>query len=594
MLGALLAPAPGRRVGRLALSAVVTVLIAGSPAMAADSSPDSSIALGQMAMGLLGGLALFLFGIDQMSSALKAVAGDTMRGVLQRLTANRFAGALTGAFVTAVIQSSSVTTVLVVGFTTAGLMTFQQSIGVIMGANIGTTITAQIIAFKVTKAALLMIALGFGLLFFTKRDIVREFGGILMGLGLVFFGMNIMSEAMQPLRDYPLFLELMQRMEAPLVAILVAAGFTALVQSSSATTAIIIVMAGQGLITLPAGIALALGANIGTCITALIAAIGRPPEAVRAATTHVVFNVAGVLLWIGLIDQLAQVVTAVSPVYPNLGAAERAMAETPRQIANAHTIFNVANTLVFIGLTPVIARVIVRLIPDRPAGVDAVIRAKYLDTDLLTTPAIALGQVHMEIRHLGEAVVDMLDKVMPAALGGSAVALRNVRGLDERVDHLHAAIVTYLGELSQQKLTEGQADEVLRLMDIANDLETVGDVIEVNLVEIGFNRIENNVQISARTREMLERFHAIVLQALESAVDAAADNDIEAAKSVIGLKKEITTISSLFSEYESRRLVADEPNRLEAYTLEIGMTEKLQRIYFYAKRIARAMARERR
>ncbi|MDJ0916230.1 MAG: Na/Pi cotransporter family protein [Woeseiaceae bacterium] len=544
-------------------------------------------------MGLLGGLALFLFGIDQMASALKAVAGDRMRSVLQRLTSSRFTGALTGALVTAIIQSSSVTTVLVVGFTTAGLMSFAQSIGVIMGANIGTTITAQIVAFKVTKAALLMIAMGFGLLFFTKRDVLRQYGGIVMGLGLVFFGMNIMSEAMQPLRDYPPFLDLMQRMESPLIGILIAAGFTALVQSSSATTAIVIVMAGQGLISLPAGIALAFGANIGTCVTALLAAIGKPREAIRASITHVLFNVAGVLLWIGLIDHLAQLVTAVSPVHPELVGIERAMAETPRQIANAHTIFNIVNTLVFIWFTTLIARFVEWLVPDRPLNVEAVIRAKYLDEDLLSTPAIALEQVHMEIRRMGKRVVTMLDRVMPALLTGSGVSLQEIRKLDDRVDQLHAQIVTYLGKISREKLTDRQAIEVLRLMDAVNDLETIGDVIEVNLVKIGLYRIDNNVEVSATTRDMLNRFHSIVLRSLEAAVKAVADDDIEAAKSVVRLKKEIMTIARMFSEYESRRLIANEPKRLEAYTLEIGVTEKLQRVYFYAKRMARTVARGR-
>lgn len=266
------------------LLVITAALCVSLPVFAADST-GSSIAVGQMTMQLLGGLALFLFGIDQMTNALKAVAGERMRTVLARLTSNRYLGALTGAFVTAIIQSSSVTTVLVVGFTTAGLMSFAQSIGVIMGANIGTTITAQIVAFKVTKAAFLMIAVGFGFLFFSKKDTLRYYGEILMGLGLVFFGMTVMSDAMQPLRSYQPFLDLMITMENPFIGILIAAAFTALIQSSSATTAIVIVMAGQGFISLPVDIALAFGANIGTCVTAMLAAIGKPREALRAAFT---------------------------------------------------------------------------------------------------------------------------------------------------------------------------------------------------------------------------------------------------------------------------------------------------------------------
>ncbi|MGI9272236.1 MAG: Na/Pi cotransporter family protein [Woeseiaceae bacterium] len=549
---------------------------------------SAPIAIGQMTMELLGGLALFLFGIDQMTAALKAVAGDRMRNILSKLTSNRFKGALTGAFVTAIIQSSSVTTVLVVGFTTAGLMSFAQSIGVIMGANIGTTITAQIVAFKVTKAAMLMIAVGFGFLFFSKRDAIRQYGSILMGLGLVFFGMTVMSDAMQPLRSYQPFLDLMQTMETPAIGILVAAAFTALIQSSSATTAIVIVMAGQGFISLPAGISLAFGANIGTCVTALLAAIGKPREAVRAAATHVLFNVAGVLVWLAFIDQLAQFVTTISPAYSSITDAQRAV---PRQIANAHTIFNIANTLIFISFTTVIARFVEWMIPDRPLNDEAIIRAKFLDDELISTPSIALAQARLEIRHMGEQVTKMLRQVMPAILSGTPATLNRIRDLDDRVDVLHAQIVTYLGKISRVKLSEKQTREFLRLMEAANDLENIGDVIETNLIGIGLSRCEKNVIVSEKTQGVLTGFHANVLRAVEAAVEAVAENDKVAAKSVTGMKREITGIASSAAVHESKRLVANEPKRIEAYTLEIGITENLHRVYFYARRMARKVMR---
>ena len=251
--------------------------------LAANTGETSStLNVSMLLMGLFGGLALFLYGMEQMSESLKAVAGERMKSILSRLTSNRLMGAITGAFVTAIIQSSSVTTVLVVGFITAGLMSLSQSIGIIMGANIGTTITAQIIAFKITKFALLMVAVGFGMLFFGKRERIRQYGTGLMGLGLVFFGMAVMGDAMKPLRSYQPFLDWMIHMETPVVGILVGALFTALIQSSSATTGIVIVMATQGLISLTAGIAVIFGANIGTCVTALLASIGRPREALRA------------------------------------------------------------------------------------------------------------------------------------------------------------------------------------------------------------------------------------------------------------------------------------------------------------------------
>ena len=555
-------------------------------------SPDpATISVGQMAVQLFGGLALFLFGIDQMTDSLKAVAGDGMKTILARLTSSRFTGALTGAFVTAIIQSSSVTTVLVVGFTTAGLMSFSQSIGVIMGANIGTTVTAQIVAFKVTKAALAMIAAGFALLFFSKRDTIKSYGGILMGLGLVFFGMTIMSDAMEPLRSYQPFLDLMIKMENPLIGILVAAGFTALIQSSSATTAIVIVMAGQGFISLPAGIALAFGANIGTCVTAMLAAIGKPREAIRAATTHVLFNIAGVLLWIGFVDQLAEFVTVLSPVHSDLSGVQRLAAETPRQIANAHTIFNIGNTLIFIWFTTVIARLVEWLVPDRPLDEQAIVKPRFLNDDLLETPSLALEHTRLEIRHMGEQVQEMLSDIMPAILRGNVATLDGIRQADERVDALHAEIVTYLGKISGEELTKKQSAQFLRLMDAVNDLENIGDVIETNLVELGRNRINKGVSVSEPTQEVLSGFHEVVVRAVDAAVQAVAENSMEAATEVTEMKKEISRIANSAALHEAKRLVVNEPNRIEAYTLEMDITEKLQRIYFFARRMARTVTK---
>ena len=542
-----------------------------------------------MAVNLAGGLALFLFGIDQMTEGLKSVAGERMRHVLARLTSNRFMGAMTGAFVTSIIQSSSVTTVLVVGFTTAGLMSFSQSIGVIMGANIGTTITAQIVAFKVTKAALFMVAVGFSFLFFGKKGRLRHHGEIVMGLGLVFFGMSIMSDAMQPLRTFQPFLDFMAAMGNPFLGILVAAAFTALIQSSSATTAIVIVMAGQGFITLPAGIALAFGANIGTCVTALLAAIGKPREALRAAVTHVLFNIAGVLVWLAFIDQLANIVTTLSPAHPELSGAQRLAAEAPRQIANAHTIFNVANTLIFIWFTTMIARLVEWMIPDKPLDEEIAISARYLDKDLLSTPSLALDLVRREIRHMGEHVTEMLVEIMPAILHGSVKSLNELQAIDERVDILHAEIVIYLGRISQHELTEKQTAELMGLMDAVNDLENIGDVIEMNLVELGRRRIGKGVAISQPTQVVLSDFHQVVMDAVGAAIRAVSEDSYDEARLVMDMKKEITRITNSAATHEAQRLVANEPHRIEAYTIEMDIAEKLQRIFYFARRMARTI-----
>ena len=581
-----------KSVPRFLLPALVALAVLAVTPAYADSGADSGINWWNMGMTLFGGLALFLFGMEQMADALKAVAGERMKVILAKLTTNRFMGAATGAFVTAIIQSSSVTTVLVVGFITAGLMSMSQSIGVIMGANIGTTITAQIVAFKVTKAALLMVAVGFGMLFFSRQEKIKQYGGMLMGLGLVFFGMSVMSDAMSPLRSYQPFLDLMTTMENPLIGILVAAVFTGLIQSSSATTGIVIVMATQGFITLQAGIALAFGANIGTCVTAMLASIGKPREAVRAAAVHVLFNVFGVVLWVGLIPQLAEFVTWLSPVHPELAGADRLASEAPRQIANAHTIFNVANTIIFIGFTSQFARLVEKLVPDKPVEETIIARPKYLDEELLETPSLALDRARLEIGHMGERVREMLEGILPAVINGDRLLLKKIAKIDDEVDILHGHIVTYLGRISQKALTEQQTRVLVKLMGATNDLENIGDVIETDLVYLGNEGIDEHVSISKETRDMLRKLHDIVTSTAELAIDAVMENDQQAAQEVIALKADISRLMESAAMHESRRLVAAEPNRLAAYTLEIDIIEKLKRIYYFSKRMAKSVMPE--
>jgi len=563
------------------------------PAMAAPDS-GTEIAAGQMAMELFGGLALFLFGMEQMAESLKSVAGDSMKQILARLTNSRIMGLITGAFVTAIIQSSSVTTVMLVGFVTAGLMSLSQAIGVILGADIGTTITAQIVAFKVTKYALLLVAVGFALIFVSRRDRVKQYGQLIMGLGLIFFGMGVMSEGMQPLRSYQPFIELMQNVSNPIVGILVATLFTGLIQSSSATMGVVIAMSMQGLISLEAGIALALGANIGTCATAGLAAIGKPREAVRVAVAHVTFKILGVIIIFPFIPYLAELVRDISPAAAaGLMGADKLAAETPRQIANAHTIFNVALALFFLPFATQFARLCEWMVPDRPLDEEGIIiRAKYLDDELLATPSLALERVRLEILHMGEQVGEMLARIMPAIISGDRVSLTAVRNLDERVDILQAHILSYLGKISRLQLTERQNEDFLRLMEAVNNLENIGDIIETNLVDLGRSRIEHNVSISPPTQEILKGFHRVVVKAVETAIRAVAENDAEAAAAVTRMKEEISRIANSTAIHQAKRLVADEPNRIEAYTIEMDIAEKLQRIYYFAKRMAKTVSEQ--
>jgi phosphate:Na+ symporter len=546
-------------------------MLLGAAETAAVSDGDIDTVL--LIITLTGGLAIFLLGLDRLTESLRLIAGSRLRSVLRRLTANRFLGALTGAGVTAIIQSSSVTTVLVVGFISSGLMTLSQSIGVIMGANVGTTITAQIIAFDVSRWALGIVAVGFGFSFFSKRDDRRTWGALVMGLGLVFFGMSLMADAMEPLRSYQPFIDLMARMENPILGIAAAAAFTALVQSSSATTGVVIVLAGQGLITIEAGIALIFGANIGTSVTAQLAAIGKPREAQQAAMVHTLFNVIGVVIWIPLIAFLSSTVEGVGG-----GLA--------RQLANAHTIFNVANLFIFIWFSDAMARVVERLLPVG-AEEDRKVRARYLDRELLRTPPLALDRARLELLRAADRVRTMLTGILPALLDGTRGELSEIEALDDEVDDLHGQIITYLGEIGQTKLNEESSDELVGLMEATNDLEAIGDIIETNLVQLGLQRIEQGLVVSDETKDVLASFHNEVESALGLAMMALTQKNATAARKVGKMKDEINSMEREASLHQAERLMVDAPNRVANYRFEIDVIAHLKRIYYFSKRLAR-------
>jgi phosphate:Na+ symporter len=565
----------------------IMALLHALPALAQVPDEPAAIDWLTLLMGLFGGLAMFLFGMEQMSEGLKAAAGDTLKDVLARLTRNRVMGAITGAFVTAVLNSSSVTTVLVVGFISAGFMSLAQSVGIIMGANIGSTFTAQIVAFNVTQYALIMVTAGFFMLFTSKQEKTRHYGAMIMGLGLVFYGMGVMGDAMNPLRTYQPFIDLMGRMENPLLGILVGAVFTGLVQSSAATTGIAIVMATGGLITLPAGIALAFGANIGTCVTALLAAIGKPTDAVRAAVVHILFNVAGVLVWVLFIPQLADFVVAISPASPELAGKARMAAEVPRQIANAHTVFNVANTLLFLGFTTTFARLVERLVPEKAEVEKVIVRPKFLDSEMLQIPSMALERVRFEIGHMGEIITEMLARLDEAFLQRDRQKLEEVAKMDDKVDILNEAILEYLSEIRQHSLTEHQSSEFQSLMSATINLESLADIIETDLAGIGKDFLNTDIRPSETTRLLLRELADKVVLAVANLVRAISENDETAAAEVIALKDDIRILAQQAQQLQSERIAVKEPGHLQLVQMEMEILEHMRRIYTLAKRIAK-------
>ncbi len=554
----------------------VFTLIFPFPAIA--GSENTQIEWFKLIMGLFGGLALFLAGLDMLSEGLKMSAGDSLKTLLSKMTTNRILGAMTGAFITAVLNSSSVTTVLVVSFITANVMTLAQSVGVIMGANIGSTMTAQLLAFNIAAYALLPIAIGFFMTFTAKRERVKYSGMMLMGLGLVFFGMGIMSDAMSPLRSYEPFMVFLKNMERPLLGILAGMLFTGLVQSSAATVGIAIAMATEGLLTLPAGIALALGANIGTCVTAMLAAMGKPVEAVRAAVVHILFNIIGVLVWLPFISQLADLAVAVSP-----GDVEQAI---PRQIANANTLFNVINTTLFLGFTTWFAKLAEKLVPDRPEKTGIIIEPKFLDEAVISIPDVALEQVRMEFGRMGKIASKMLADLPDAANTKDLNKVEAVKRLDDKVDILEDAIFNYLSKIRQQSLTEDQSKIHQGLMTATVSLETLADIIETELSILIKKFINKDREVSESTREIFKDLHKEVLNTLNLAIKSICENDQQAATEVLIRKDRLNQLADKLLTVRSQQMGHETSIELETAKIEISLADKLIRTYTQARRIA--------
>jgi len=536
-----------------------------------------------MTVQLLGGLALFLYGMEKMTDGLKAAAGKQMSMLLAKLTGNRFLGAITGAIVTAVIQSSSVTTVLVVGFVSAGLLTLTQSVGVIFGANVGTTVTAQIVAFNTTALAFPLIATGFVMTFFWKKGVARHYGAMLLGLGLLFYGMAAMGAAMAPLRSNQTFAELLQSLQNPALGMLAGAMFTALVQSSSATIGLAVVMATQGLLSLPAGIAILFGAKIGTGITAILAGIGKPADAKRAAVVHVLFNAMGAAIWLPFIPQLAAIAQAVSPVADHLQGIERLAEEVPRQIANAATIWAVANTIIFLPFAAWFATLAIRMVPDRAVEQKELIRARYLDDEIIQVPSLALDRARMELGHMSELTSSMLADVR------TAFVARDLTELSQRFDQvvvLRDAVLAYLQKVGRSELSDSESEEHARLVAAAGEMEGLAAAISRDLAPLSQALADADTTASPETAELLDRLLQATVDAARSAMRAVVERDQQAAQTVVAARRAILALSADLQRQQALRLAQDDPNRLSKHRVQIEILDRMRRVYSASEHMA--------
>ena len=489
---------------KLTLKTAAILLFVLTGTLYGGDGDANSISFFLLATGLLGGMGMFLYGMEMMSDGMKVTAGNSMRTILEKLTSNKYLALVVGAFVTMVIQSSSATTVMLVSFVNSGLLAFSQALGVILGSNIGSTVTAQIVAFKVTDYALLLIAVGSLMTLFSKKDTIKNLGFVVLGFGLLFYGMKVMSDTMKPLRSDPGFNSILTSFENPFLGIMAGAIFTALVQSSSATTGIVITLASGGSITLEAGIPLIFGANIGTCVTALLAGLNASRDAKRVAVAHVTFNVIGVLLFCFWIPTFAEFISQTSQ-------------NIPRQIANAHTFFNIVASLVFIPFTGFIAKTIIHYFPDKE--LDRNIEKPtvlHLDESLVNQPEAAINSAQAEIK----GVVGLMERVVgtlvrPFIKGQELVDIENseidlMSGMNQRVEKvsfLNQKISDYLITTSKSDLSSNQSKELFTLVSIVNYLNSMNDLIQLRFTSLVAKKEGINEEFSNVDQEEIIDYH---------------------------------------------------------------------------------------
>lgn len=539
--------------------------------------------------GLIGGLALFLFGMEMMSEGLKKTAGSKMRNILSTITNNRFIAVGVGAFVTMIIQSSSATTVMLVSFVQAQLMTFAQSLGIILGASIGTTITAQLIAFKLTDYSLLIVGIGFLLVFISKSKKLKNIGEGILGFGILFLGMWLMSDSMYPLRTYQPFIDLLLKLENPILGILIGTIFTALIQSSSAFIGIVIVLGSQGLITLEAAIPLLLGSNFGTSITAGLASINSGREAKRVALAHSLFKVMGLILFAWWIPTFADLIRTFSPVEGVDITSPENYAAIPRQIANAHTFFNIILTIVLLPLINVAANLIVKILPDIEEEEDDQFKTKYLEEDLISTPALALSLTKAEIIRMASKVKIMIEDILPPFMVFDPDKLEGIAEKEDEIDFLNMKINRYLRKVSQESIIEERSDEIFQMMHTTTEIEQIGDIIAKRLVPLAEKKHELNIHFSEEGEQEIREYHLTTIKQISRAIEFFKDVNLKDAKHIKRKYKKYRQMELELRRTHFDRLLDEVPATVESSQIHLELIELLKRISSHSTNIARIL-----
>lgn len=468
-------------------------------------------------LALLGGLALFLYGMQMMSTGLEAAAGNRMKSILEKLTSNRVKGVLVGAAITAVIQSSSATTVMVVGFVNSRLMTLKQAVWVIMGANIGTTITGQLIALDIGAIAPLFAIAGVGAIMFIKSEKVHHISSIFAGLGILFMGMDMMGAAMSPLKESEAFISLMTKFDNPLLGILVGALFTAVIQSSSASVGILQALASTGMIPLSSAVFVLFGQNIGTCITAVLASIGMKVNAKRTTVIHLLFNIIGTVLFT-VICLVTPYVTWIEAMTPGDPVA---------QIANAHTVFNIVTTLLLLPFGTHMANIAVRILPDSKKADDEDLRLKYIrpfeSSYAIGHSAVAVSQVRDEVNRMRDMVAKNISDSFDSLVQYDEKLRKKVSEREEYIDFLNKGISEYIVSLMASEMNMSDSRKINGYYAIISNLERIGDHA-VNLAEYGDDMRKWEIDFSDTVKEELNEMKAQCIAALDNLKEVTSEN----------------------------------------------------------------------
>ncbi|OGX15974.1 MAG: hypothetical protein A2166_06870 [Omnitrophica WOR_2 bacterium RBG_13_41_10] len=531
----------------------------------------------ELIFGLVGGLGLFIYGIWEMSEGLHKASGERIRRILHNLTGSPIRGVLVGAGITSITQSSSATTVMVIGFVNAGLITLVQALGVIFGANIGTTITAQLIAFRLTEYALPIIGVGMLTVLLAKKKTHKYIGEFLLGFGILFLGLNILTNVVKPLGQYPWFNNLFVTFSKnPSLGVLAGAVVTGIVQSSSVTTGMVLGLAMVNLLDLRAALPLILGCNIGTCFTALIASVGTSIGAKRAAAAHIMFNIIGTIIFLPFLGPFQNLVSHTS-------------GELPRQIANAHTLFNVINTIIFLPFIRPYAHFLTKIIKGKEEE-EVEYLPKYLERHLLNTPPIALEAATKEIVRTLGLTQRMVGLAMNSFVKNDEKSLEKITRGEEAVDSLREAITNYLVELMQRELSLQDSRRIPPLIHAVNDVERIGDHAE-NLRDLAQQKIDNRMPFSNVAIEELNKMYEDINRMVNCTVGALAIRDINEAKLVLEQECQINILRDRLKNNHVKRLEQGQCNVLSG-VIFLDMISNLEKIGDHLTNVAQTVAED--